>query len=232
MFSIKKSFMHGVIRPNSTVRRCCIPKRPMINTQRPISIWTIPKIVLATTSKKNRRLALGAFGALSVLSSMLGPVVWVAVGGIGSLFGWRLFKKAKSWWNYLAPPPLDSSATQWFLSKIGTHTATEKVREESIKKLSNYFEGEGKRMLEDFGLDHKKELVWEDVYKSETTRLDKNGNYQVLIKFWLSDEMSKGPQGGSCQVTSSGIVNGNGHIELDSVKIDAPGWHKEEIIPV
>ncbi|KAG0735737.1 hypothetical protein G6F57_005239 [Rhizopus arrhizus] len=216
----------------STVTRPCVSKQQMIHRSRPLSFWTLPRLVLATTNKKNRRLVYGAIGAAGLLSSVFGPVVWIAVGGVSSLVGWRIYRKAKSWWNYLTPPQVNATATEWLLSKVGTHKATELVRKESIKQLSNYFQsGGGKKVLEAFGLDHEKELIWEDVYKSETTRLDKE-RFQVLIYFWLSDEMSRGPQGGSCQVTASAIVSGSGQIQMESLLLNAPGWHEQETIPI
>lgn len=207
--------------------------------RRQLSIWTIPKIILATSGKKNRGLILGTLGAATFLSSFLGPVVWVTVGGAASLASWRLFRKAKSWWNYLTPSKLDTSSnqaeptvTQALLSQIGTHHAEELVRMEAIKNLKNYFEKstKGKKILEEFGLDHPHDLVWEDVHKSETVRLENGKKHRVSVNFWLEDLTSSGPKGGSCEVTASALVSGQGNIDLEQVKLSSPDWHEDEVI--
>ncbi|CAO3636264.1 unnamed protein product [Mucor fragilis] len=211
--------------------------------RRPLSIWTIPKIILATQGKKNRGLILGTLGAATFLSSFLGPVVWVTVGGAASLMSWRLFRKAKSWWNYLTPSKPDTdtvgsssqeepSLVQALLSRIGTHHAEELVRMEAIKSLKNYFEtsSKGKQVLEEFGLDHPRDLVWEDVHRSETVRLDGGKKHRVSVNFWLEDQTSKGPKGGNCEVIASAVVSGQGNINLEQVKLSSPGWHADEVI--
>lgn len=208
--------------------------------RRQLSIWTIPKIILATSGKKNRGLILGTLGAATFLSSFLGPVVWVTVGGAASLVSWRLFRKAKSWWNYLTPSKPDTSSsnqteptlTQALLSQIGTHHAEELVRMEAIKSLKNYFNksSKGKKILEEFGLDHPNDLVWEDVHRSETVRLDNGKKHRVSVNFWLEDQTSSGPKGGSCEVAASALVSGQGNIDLEQVKLSSPDWHKDEVI--
>lgn len=220
--------------------------RPLYNNQlvqarRQLSIWTIPKIVLATTNKSNRKWILGTLGAASVLSSFLGPIVWVAAGGAASIVTWRLFQKTKTWWNYLTPviSPHNKdqvpSMTEALLSQIGTHRAAELVRMDTIKELKHFFgtTPQGQKMLEDFGLDHPNDLVWEDVHKSEATRLDKENNkHLVKVNFFLEDQTSAGPRGGSCEVTATAVVSGEGRIDLDQVKLSSPGWHKDEIVPL
>jgi hypothetical protein len=218
-------------------------RQPLLHTQqqqivikRQLSIWTIPKIVLATTSKKDRGIILGTLGAATFLSSLLGPIVWVTLGGAASLVSWRLFKKAQSWWNYLSPEKDESSeptVSQALLSSIGTHRAAELVRIEAIKNLKHFFQDtkEGKKILLEFGLDHPKDLVWEDVLKSETLRLDGN-KHRISVNFWLEDEVSVGPKGGSCEVSASAIVSGQGNIHLEHVKLSSPGWHKDEEVPL
>lgn len=208
--------------------------------RRPLSIWTIPKIILATQGKKSRGLVLGTLGAATFLSSFLGPVVWVTVGGAASLVSWRLFRKAKSWWNYLTPSTPDANTTgnnepslaQALLSRIGTHHAEELVRTEAIKSLKHYFEtsSKGKQVLEEFGLDHPRDLVWEDVHRSETVRLEDGKKHRVSVNFWLEDQTSKGPKGGSCEVIASALVSGQGNIDLEQVKLSSPGWHQDEVI--
>lgn len=213
------------------------PQQTVIKRQ--LSIWTIPKILLATTSKKNRGIILGTLGAATFLSSVLGPVVWVALGGAASLVSWRLLRKAQNWWNYLSFPKNGNSllseptVSQALLSSIGTHRAAELVRLEAIKSLKHFFQDtkEGKKILLEFGLDHPKDLVWEDVIQSEALRLDPN-KHQVSVKFWLEDEVSSGPRGGSCEVNASATVSGKGNIDLDHVKLSSPGWHKDEEVPL
>lgn len=202
---------------------------------RTISFMTIPRLALAISSKRHRQMVLGGLGAATLLSSVLGPAVWIAVGGATSVFFWRLYKRAKNWWDYLSPTSSQLvTITERLVSSMSSHRATELVREEAIRQLREYFESadQGKQILEEFGLDHVKDLVWDDVYKSETTRLDKDGKlHQVVINFWLSDETSQGPKGGSCEVTASATVREGGKIHLDSLSINAPGWHAEEVIP-
>lgn len=206
-------------------------------TKRQFSIWTIPKIVLATTSKKNRNIILGTLGTATFLSSFLGPIVWITVGGAASLVSWQLFIKAQSWWNYLSPAKSESSSeptvSQALLFSIGTHRAAELVRIEAIKSLKHFFQDtkEGKKILLEFGLDHPKDLVWEDVFKSETLRLG-DDKHQVSVNFWLEDEVSAGPRGGSCEVSASAIVSGQGKIDLEHVRLSSPGWHKDEEVPL
>ncbi|KAI8375555.1 hypothetical protein BD560DRAFT_392667 [Blakeslea trispora] len=205
--------------------------------RRPLSIWTVPKIILATTSKRNRSIILGTLGAATYLSSVVGPVVWVAAGGAASLFSWRLFKKTQKWWNYLSPilnpshSQEEPSFSQAILSRIGTHRAAEVVRVEAIKSLKQYFSNSsrGKELLEQFGLDHPKDLVWEEIHKSETERLD-GDQHRVTSHFWLEDQTSSGPRGGSCEVTATAIVSGQGNVKLEQVKLSSPGWHQDEII--
>ncbi|KAI9257413.1 hypothetical protein BY458DRAFT_518863 [Sporodiniella umbellata] len=213
-------FKASILRPYAQRR---LPK-PGCTVTRPrlLSIWTLPKLVLATTSKRNRRLAMGALGAVSVISSMVGPGVWLAVGGVGTVMGWRLYKKAERWWQYL---PFDT-----LLGKIGTHTASEKVREAAIQRLSSYFQhtAEGAQMLKTLGLDSS--LVWKEVYKSEVTRTE--DAHHVSVRFWLSDTTSQDPQGGSCQATCTATVSHQGQITLQSILLDAPGWHRQASVPV
>ncbi|OBZ91774.1 hypothetical protein A0J61_00218 [Choanephora cucurbitarum] len=205
--------------------------------RRPLSMWTIPKIILATTSKRNRGVILGTLGAASYLSSVMGPAVWVAAGGAASLFSWRLFRKTQKWWNYLSPilkssdSQTEPSFSQAILSQIGTHRAAEVVRVEAIKSLKQYFSNSsrGKELLEQFGLDHPADLVWQDIHKSETERLEGN-QHRVSSHFWLEDQTSSGPRGGSCEVTATAIVSGEGNIKLEQVKLSSPGWHQDEII--
>ncbi|KAI8079608.1 uncharacterized protein B0P05DRAFT_637361 [Gilbertella persicaria] len=218
------------------VTRATRPLCPIYQSRlqtRPLSIWTVPKIILATTSKKKRGLILGTLGAATFLSSVMGPVVWVAAGGAASLFTWRLLKKTQSWWNYLSPilgshQKDQPSLSQALLSQIGTHRAAEVVRMEAIKSLKDYF-GKNKQMLQEFGLDHPNELTWEDVHRSETVRLDSD-KHQVSVQFWLEDQTSKGPRGGSCEVTASAVVSGQGNVALEQVKLSSPGWHQDEIV--
>lgn len=239
MFHIKRN-----IQPRQLARYQLITRNNALQPQvrrQALSIWTIPKIVLATTNKSNRKWILGTLGAASVLSSFLGPVVWVTVGGAASLVTWRLFKKTKSWWNYLAPVISSSkdgsngvpSVTGTILSQIGTHRAAELVRIDTIKQLKSFFEtsSEGKRLLEEFGLDHPKDLVWDEVHRSEAERLG-DDKHQVKVQFFLEDQTSKGPRGGGCEVSATAIVTGQGKIDLDQVKLSAPGWHKDEIVPL
>lgn len=207
--------------------------------QRQLSMWKIiPKVILATTNKSHRKYVIGALGAASVLSSFMGPVVWVAAGGAASIFSWRFIRKAQSWWNYLAPVINQGkdipSISQAILSQIGTHRAAELVRTDAIKELKNFFENtkQGKEMLQAFGLDHFKDLVWEDVHRSESTRLDGKDKHRVEVNFWLEDQASRGPKGGGCEVTASATVSGKGKIDLDQVKLSSPGWHKDEVIPL
>ncbi|KAI8639928.1 hypothetical protein BD408DRAFT_420567 [Parasitella parasitica] len=208
--------------------------------KRQLSIWTLPKILLHTTSKKNRGVILGTLGVTTLLSSFLGPVVWITVGGAASLVSWRLFRKAKSWWNYLTPSKVEAnsnsqaeaSLVQALLSRIGTHHAEERVRIEAIKSLKTYFEksSRGKQVLQEFGLDHPNDLVWEDVHRSETVRLDDGKKHRVSVNFWLEDQTSSGPKGGSCEVTASAVVSGQGNVDLEQVKLSSPDWHEDEVI--
>lgn len=240
MFLIKQNVQPRQLARYQLMTRRTQALQPHIRRQA-LSIWTIPKIVLATTNKSNRKWIMGTLGAASVLSSFLGPVVWVTVGGAASLVTWRLYRKTKSWWNYLAPMVSSSSnnkdgvpsVTETILSQIGTHRAAELVRIDTIKELKSYFEknGEGKRLLEEFGLDHPNELVWDEVHRSESERLG-DGKHKVKVQFFLEDQASKGPQGGGCEVSASAIVSGQGKIDLDQVKLSAPGWHKDEIVPL
>ncbi|KAG2234450.1 hypothetical protein INT48_007198, partial [Thamnidium elegans] len=213
---------------------------PVVNSiqQRQLSMWKlIPKLVLATTSKSHRKYIVGALGAASVLSSFLGPVVWVAAGGAASIFGWRLIRKTQNWWDYLAPVISKGkdipSITQAILSQVGTHRAAELVRIDAIKELKNFFENtkQGKEMLQAFGLDHFRDLTWEDVHQSSSIK-DGNDKHKVKVNFWLEDQTSKGPKGGGCEVTASATISGKGKIDLDQVKLSSPGWHKDEVIPL
>ncbi|KAI9273950.1 hypothetical protein EDC94DRAFT_593272 [Helicostylum pulchrum] len=205
---------------------------------RQLSMWKlVPKLILATTSKSYRKYIIGALGVTSVLSSFLGPVVWVAAGGAASIFGWRLIRKTQSWWDYLAPVLSKGkdipSISQAILSQIGTHRAAELVRLDAIKELKNFFENtkQGKEMLQAFGLDHFRDLIWEDVHQSSTAK-DGNDKHKVNVNFWLEDQASKGPRGGGCEVTASATVSGKGKIDLDQIKLSSPGWHKDEVIPL
>ncbi|CEP16102.1 hypothetical protein [Parasitella parasitica] len=208
--------------------------------KRQLSIWTLPKILLHTTGKKNRGVILSTLGAATLLSSFLGPVVWITVGGAASLVSWRLYRKAKSWWNYLAPSKVEANSSgqaepslvQALLSQIGTHRAEEMVRMEAIKSLKSYFEKSkrGKEVLQEFGLDHPNDLVWEDVHRSETVRLDGGKKHRVSVNFWLEDQTSRGPKGGGCEVTASALVSGQGNINLEQIKLSSPDWHEDELI--
>ncbi|KAI7894897.1 uncharacterized protein EV154DRAFT_576733 [Mucor mucedo] len=227
---------------NRNIQRRSVLLAPQLNShvvktqQRPLSMWKIiPKIVLATVGKKHRNYILGALGAASLASSVMGPMVWVAAGGAASIFGWRLFRKTKNWWDYLAPViGKDSTVSQALLSQLGTHRATDLIRSDTIKQLKHFFENteEGKQMLKAFGLDHFKDMIWEEVHKSDTTRLDGKDKHKVNINFWMEDQASKGPQGGGCEVQASATVSGKGKIDLDQIKLSSPGWHKDEVIPL
>lgn len=204
--------------------------------QRQLSMWKIiPKVVLATVGKKHRKWILGALGVSSLAGTVMGPMFWVAAGGAASIYGWQLFKKSKNWWEYLAPViNKDNTVVQALLSQIGNHRAADLVRGDTIKQLKSFFEStdQGKKMMQTFGLDHFKDLTWNDVHSSVTTKVDEDGKHKVNIKFWLDDEASKGPQGGSVGVTATATVSGKGNISLDEIKLNAPGWHKEETIPL
>ncbi|KAG1084588.1 hypothetical protein G6F42_021724 [Rhizopus arrhizus] len=250
MFVIKRSLQLNQKRAYPLVVQHQLKQQSRVNLyqnnsivqRRQLSIWTIPKIILATQGKKNRGLILGTLGAATFLSSFLGAVVWVTVGGAASLMSWRLFRKAKSWWNYLTPSKPETGAAnanqeepslaQALLSRIGTHHAEELVRMEAIKSLKSYFEtsAKGKQVLEEFGLDHPRDLVWEDVHRSETVRLDGGKKHRVSVNFWLEDQTSKGPKGGNCEVIASAVVSGQGNIDLEQVKLSSPDWHQDEII--
>ncbi|KAI9365752.1 hypothetical protein BD770DRAFT_417506 [Pilaira anomala] len=216
---------------------------PIVNQiqlqQRPLSMWKlIPKVILATTNKSHRKYIVGALGAASVLSSFMGPAVWVVAGGAASIFSWRLIRKTQSWWEFLAPVISKGkdipSITQALLSQIGTHRAAEMVRVDAIKELKHFFEStkQGKDMLRAFGLDHFSDLVWEDVHRSESTKLDGTDKHQIKVNFWLEDQASRGPQGGGCEVSASATVSGKGKINMDQIKLSSPGWHKDEVIPL
>lgn len=243
MFPIKKSIQHRqafLLSQHLTRKNTINNNNSQLIARRQLSFWTIPKIILATTNKTNRKWIFGTLGLASALSSVMGPVVWVAAGGAASIVSWRMFKKTKSWWNYLAPvisSTKDSngvpSLTETILSQIGTHRAAELVRVDAIKQLKNFFTttDQGKQMLQEFGLDHADKLVWEEVHKSETEKIG-DGKHKVKANFWLEDQTSKGPQGGGCEVSVSAIVTGEGKIDLEQVKLSAPGWHKDEIVPL
>ena len=247
LFSFPKPFPYPMLQTNRHLQRRQAllfqghlkkTAQPQFHVQarRQLSFWTIPKIILATTNKSNRKWIVGTLGAASLLSSVLGPVVWLTVGGAASLVTWRIFKKTKSWWNYLAPVISNSkdsngvpSVTETILSQIGTHRAAELVRIDTIKQLKHFFEEteQGKNMLKEFGLDHPKDLVWDEVHKSEAERLG-DGKSQVKVKFFLQDNVHKS----GCEVSSSAFVTGQGKIDLDQVKLSAPGWHQDEVVPL
>ncbi|KAI8985926.1 hypothetical protein BDB01DRAFT_842786 [Pilobolus umbonatus] len=196
--------------------------------------WTkIPKLVLTASGVKKRGIVWGTLGAVTLLSSIVGPAVWITLGGVASLVTWRLAKKTANWWSYLDLPNSKTSFFQAVLLNIGTHRAAEIVRTNTVQHLKAYFEKteQGKKVLEEFGLDHEKDLVWEDVLKYETVSVDKN-THKVNIEFWLEDEVSKGPAGGSCKVSSSALINGEGNVTLNEVRLSAPNWHEDEVVPV
>lgn len=223
MLLVPKQNARFLIR-NNNVRRI-VAQRHMPCQNRSLSIWTIPKLVLAY---RGRGAVLGALGATTLLSSFVGPVVWVAVGGAASIFSWRIYRKAKSWWNYLAPTnhPLSSA----LLSHISSHKASEEVRSKTIEQLSKYFGSTGKDLLKAFDLSHPNQLVWDQVHKSEMIKED-DQHYRVNIYFWLEDGISERPKGGGCEVVASALVeNATGNVQVKQIKLSSPGWHKDEII--
>lgn len=228
--------INRTIQRQGLAQRQILPQFKVKTQQRPLSVWKIvPKIVLATVGKKHRKYIIGALGVASLASSVMGPMVWVAAGSAASIFGWRLFRKTQNWWDYLAPVVgKDSTISQALLSQLGNHRAADLVRIDTIKQLKNFFENtdEGKKVLQAFGLDHFRDLIWEEVHKYDTTRLDGDGKHKVNINFWMEDQASRGPKGGGCEVKASATVSGKGKINLDQITLSSPGWHKDEVIPL
>ncbi|KAI8881203.1 hypothetical protein K501DRAFT_301098 [Backusella circina FSU 941] len=69
----------------------------MLSKPKPLSIWILPKLLLAT-HKNSRRLMWAAAGGLTLWSTMAGPVTMVTVGSIASLLSWRIFKNNTTQW--------------------------------------------------------------------------------------------------------------------------------------
>ncbi|KAI8982086.1 hypothetical protein BDF20DRAFT_818405 [Mycotypha africana] len=202
-----------------------------------ISLWTIPKYLLTgklngSKNKKHRHWLLGAFGVATFLSSLFGPVVWVAVGGTASIVCWRLFRKAQKWWT----SSTHSTITDTLLSQIGTHYAVDLVRNEVVQKLQDYFEKteKGQAMLEQmFPTDNNSHsLSWEDVSRSEVVRLTNNKHmHRVSVCFSVVKDGREGQQH-PCQVMASAIISDEGKMDLEEVKLSSPEWNEDEIIPL
>ncbi|KAI8875979.1 hypothetical protein K501DRAFT_309360 [Backusella circina FSU 941] len=231
---INKRLSAAVTRDYPTRPGFIVHQSPLFQQQQRIfSKWAIPKLFLSS-NKNTRRLMLATAGGVTLLGSFFGPVAWMTVGGVASIITWRTFKKnSNKWWEYLNNPPSGGGLATTILTQVGAHRAAECVRQTAIDQLKKYKSTEaGQKLFSDFGLlDHEKELVYEDIHKSESLRLD-NDKHKVSVVFWLEDQVSTTPKGGSCEVNAEAVIDNKGKIDLTQIKLSSPEWHKDELVPI
>lgn len=232
----------GVNKRFSIVTTGHFPARPALiahqsplfqQQQRIFSKWAIPKLLLSS-NKNTRRLMLATAGGATLLSSFFGPMAWMTVGGIASIVTWRTLRKTSNkWWEYLNGPSSGGGLANTILTQVGAHRAAECVRQTTIDQLKKYKSTEaGQKLFSEFGLlGHEKELVYEDIHKSESLRLD-NDKHKVSVVFWLEDQVSTTPKGGSCEVNAEAVIDNKGKIDLTKIKLSSPEWHKDELVPI
>jgi hypothetical protein len=118
-----------------------------------LSIWVLPKLLLAT-HKNSRRLMWAAAGGLTLLSTTAGPIALVTVGSIASLLSWRIFKNTTTQWLDFSMMPLPQTT----------------IYHDTI------------RILKERRLGRSNSLVWGKVSKSDLTCL-LDGTQQTTIFF-------------------------------------------------
>lgn len=215
--------------------------------QRPFSIWRIP-IYLATAGKTKRRIALlGTVSGITLLGAFLGPTFWIISGGAATLVSWRIWRQTSRWWQLINQNNIARVAFQeapglfrLLEKQVGSHRAIEQVRQQAIERIYEWAQAsDGKRvLLDDFGVDHVKDITFFPVHASSSVSrvLEVNGHresaQEINVEFWAADDTSKGPRGGSCYIHANAIVDSHGNIELRSIRLNAPGWHSDEYVPL
>lgn len=212
-------------------------------------MWKIP-IYLATAGKAKRNLALlGTVSGITFIGALVGPVFWVILGGTAAMVAWRVWHQTSRWWQLInngsvtdaAKRPMHGSEGLFnLLEKLGNHRAAEQVREATIDRILSWSQTEeGRRVLvEHFNIDHLKDVTFFPTHAAshETFTAAINGRKEsmerIKVQFWAEDDQSKGPRGGSCCVHAVANVDDHGNIQLEDIRLSAPGWHPDEHIPI
>lgn len=238
-------------RPKVTQLGITAYKQPCLHQPvRPFSMWKIP-IYLATAGKAKRRLALlGTVSGITVIGALLGPVFWIILGGTAATVAWRVWRHTSRWWQLInnngvtdaAKRAISGSEGLFSLleKQVGNHRAADQVREATIDRIMSWSQTEeGRRTLvEHFNIDHLKDVTFfpthASSHESRTTIANghKQSMQQIKVQFWAEDDQSKGPRGGSCCVHAIADVDDQGNIQLQDIRLSAPGWHPDEHIPI
>ncbi|KAG0186942.1 hypothetical protein DFQ28_007083 [Apophysomyces sp. BC1034] len=194
--------------------------------------------MLATTTKTKRRMALAAtFGGITLISAVFGPIVWVTVLGVGSVVTWRTWSKTQKIWQTLSPQASTASSVATNIlgvlkSQVKEHHLTDGIRQDAIDHLLAWADtDDGRRVLVDeFNVDHVKQLTFLPVHAMTT--VERGNSRKVNLEFWVEDDQSVGNRGGACIVRAIANVNKDGQVQLEDIRLSAPGWHADEVIPL
>ncbi|KAF7731552.1 hypothetical protein EC973_009316 [Apophysomyces ossiformis] len=204
---------------------------------RPFSLYQIP-FMLVSASKTKRRLALATMvGGISLVSVVLGPLVWITVLGVGSVLAWRTWSRTQKLWKTLTPQVNSSAAVASNIfsvlkSQVQKHHMIDQVRQRAIDQLLKWANtDEGRQLLvREFNVDHVNQLTFLPVHSMTT--IEQNNHKQMNLEFWVEDDASVGNRGGACMVRVAARVNEDGRLQLDAIQLSAPGWHADEMIPL
>ncbi|KAI8393821.1 uncharacterized protein BYT42DRAFT_542021 [Radiomyces spectabilis] len=238
------------LSPHSRVTTAAVPSYQH-QTVRSLSMWRIP-ILIATAGKTKRRLAVTALlGGASLISAVVGPVVWIILGGTGAFVAWRVWRQTNKWWKYIGPPaatiagsavPMTSTVWNAVKNHVGKHRAADEVRQKAIDHVKEWAQTQQGRqiLLNEFSVDHVDELTFFPTHSSETVtrKISQNEGKEeterneVKVEFWVEDDQTMGNRGGGCIVHAWASVDKKGQPHLESLKLSAPGWHDDETVPL
>ncbi|KAI9018710.1 hypothetical protein CLU79DRAFT_759992 [Phycomyces nitens] len=250
LMAIQSIYPRPVLLAAQPRRPALSPAYGQITTVRTFSFWRIP-IMLLTASKAKRRLALATtLGGMTLVSTVLGPVVWLVVGGIASIMAWKVWRQTSVWWKVLGPSAMTvagvaSKASNGIFdllkAHVGTHRAADQVQKEAISEILKWADTPmGRRVLtEEFNADHIKDLSFLPVHSSSfssQTILENNRTkvdvQRVQVEFFAQDDATPGDRGGGCVVRATATIDGNGKIRMEDLVLSAPDWTTEERIPI
>ena len=223
----------------------------MMITRRCFSIWRIP-FYWATATKAKRKLALlGSITGFTAIGALIGPTFWLALGGIGTIMSWRIYRETKRWWQLINPAEqlISSFARnsggeglfQLLRRQVGSHQAAEQVQQKAIEKLTQWAHTNigRKVVVDELNVAHVDDMTFYPPHScsmtTETISINgkKSTGQKVHVEFWAEANQRIHPRSGSCCIYVDAVADGlSGEIQIKDIRLSAPGWAADEHVPL
>ncbi|KAI7866069.1 hypothetical protein BDF14DRAFT_1743897 [Spinellus fusiger] len=236
-------------RPRSTPHPPFLisPLRPSL---RSLSLWKVSLFLLKST-RWQRRLALTTtLGGITLLSSVAGPIVWVAAGGMASMVVWRLWRQTSGWLHSLAPPVAHglNGLSNSIKAYASSHHAVEEVQHKAMEAITAWTHtNQGQSLLsKGFSTDvhstldvltclppHNYSFYSQPTDPSpQTAAAIQHVHTEFRIEKKTVPEKRRNMHGGSgCIASVKATVNAKGTAELKEIRLSAPGWTHDTMVP-